>query len=265
MQSPQRMPIIAMLGVLALLAVAAAGYAFSPTRADDDVLPTPLIQFPDAPPTATIGSVPADIPLENAPAGLGGTVLLAEGFDSPDALQTWQFLDLTDPNRPDDQVANWIIQDGRLLQDYVGLARNLGTWETVALTGDTAWTDYTITAKVYDRQNVAMGLVARANGTNFYRYRAVPASLADGTITTHVLEKVVDGVATPLTSATDAGYTQREWHQVSMNVRGSTITVWLDGVLVLTAQDTSFPAGQAGLTTYAVGEIFFDDVTVTQP
>ena len=80
-----------------------------------------------------------------------------------------------------------------------------------------------------------------------------------------VLEKVVDGVATPLVALNGPGYTRRQWHTIAMSVAGPSIRVTLDGTLVAEANDTALVGGQAGLYTRALGGIRFDDVTVTAP
>ena len=48
-------------------------------------------------------------------------------------------------------------------------------------------------------------------------------------------------------------------------VSGSTFTAKVDGQVVLTAQDSSYSAGEAGLHTWANSDVCFDDFTVTVP
>jgi hypothetical protein len=215
----------------------------------------PILTYPDLTPTATIAPLPAAQP------NVASAPLLVDNFDSADALARWQIVDPADII-PEDR-ANWIIADGALQQDATGPARAPNINETMALTGDPSWTDYTISAKVYDQENATFGLVARRQGNSFYRYRIISNSLS-GT-PKQVLEKVVDGVATPLVTHETPGYDQRQWHSVALSVAGAKIKVLLDGAVVAEATDSALTSGQAGLYTRALGGIRFDDVAVTTP
>ena len=133
----------------------------------------------------------------------------------------------------------------------------------MALTGDPGWTDYTVSASVYDQNNATFGLVARRQGNSFYRYRII-ADQFEAT-PKQILEKVVNGVATPLVTREGPGYAPRQWHTIAMRVVGPSIRVTLDGALVAEASDSTLAGGQAGLYTRALGGIRFDDVTVSAP
>ena len=179
----------------------------------------------------------------------------------PAALARWQIVDPA--GLPPEDHANWDIQDGALVQDGTGAAHDPNTHETMALMGDPGWTDYTVSAKVYDQQNATFGLVARRQNNSFYRYRIIANSFS-GT-PKQVLEKVVNGVATPLVAHDAPGYDQRQWHIVALTVAGTSIRVTLDGTLVAETTDASLASGQAGLYTRAIGGIRFDDVVVAMP
>src|SRR5512138_869494 len=142
---------------------------------------------------------------------------------------------------PVDQ-SHWEIQDGILLQTGTAGAHDPNTNETMANTGDTSWTNYTISAKVYDQNNATFGLVARRQGNSFYRYRII-ADQFEAT-PKQVLEKVVDGVATPLATRAGPGYTRRQWHTIAMSMAGPSIRVTLDGALVAEASDGTLASGQ---------------------
>ncbi|HEU5099233.1 MAG TPA: family 16 glycoside hydrolase [Roseiflexaceae bacterium] len=236
------------LGAIALLGLNASGSG----QAEEGA---PLLEYPEFPPTPTVGPAPAAKP------NLAGTALASERFDSPDALARWQIVDPADLQPEDRSV--WSIEDGALTQNRTAAAGDPNTYETMALTGDPAWTNYTVSATVYDQNNATFGLVARRQGNSFYRYRII-ADQFEAT-PKQVLEKVVDGVATPLATKDGPGYTRRQWHTLAMSVSGPTIRVTLDGALVAEASDTSLAGGQAGLYTRALGGIRFDDVTVTAP
>jgi hypothetical protein len=239
---------LACIAVIALLGLNAARSG----RAEEEA---PILTYPDITPTATIAPPPASKP------NVAGAPLVSESFDSPNALASWEILD-PEAVMPEDR-ANWEVRDGVLIQTGTGAAHDPNTNETMAFAGAPSLTDYTISAKVYDQENVTFGLVARRQGNSFYRYRIIASNLS-GT-PKQALEKVVDGVATPLITLEGPGYEQRQWHTVALSVAGATIRVTLDGAVVAEATDTTLTSGQAGLYTRALGGIRFDDVTVTAP
>jgi hypothetical protein len=249
----QRLFIVALASILSIIVIGVLGFnAIRSGRAEEGA---PILTYPDITPTATIAPQPAAQPQ------VAGVSLLSEGFDSANALANWQILDPADI-MPEDR-ANWEVQDGVLLQSGTGAAHDPNTNETMAVTGDSKWTNYTVSAKVYDQENAAFGLVARRQGQSFYRYRIIANNLS-GT-PKQVLEKVVNGVATPLVTLETPGYAQRQWHTVALSVVNADIRVTLDGAVVAQASDTTLTSGQAGLYTRALGGIRFDDVKVTAP
>ncbi|HJZ48721.1 MAG TPA: family 16 glycoside hydrolase [Roseiflexaceae bacterium] len=249
----QRLVILILASLASVAVVALLGLnAVRSGRAEEGA---PILTYPDITPTATIAPLPPSKP------NTAASTLLSESFDSPDALAHWEILNPPDI-MPEDQ-ANWEVQDGVLRQTGTGAAHDPNINETMAVTGDASWTNYTISAKVYDQENATFGLVARRQGNSFYRYRIIASSLS-GT-PKQVLEKVVDGVATPLATREAPGYEQRQWHTVALSVAGAAIRVSLDGAVVAEATDATLTSGQAGLYTRALGGIRFDDVTITAP
>lgn len=250
----QRVMIIVAVSIALLLVVLVLGQSLSrPGQAEEAPLPTAILQFPDAPLIPTLAPKPTD------PPRLAGTLLFADTFDTDASLANWTFVDLEE-TLPDYRSV-WTIADGVLRQAYTAAAGNPDFQETLAVTGPTSWADYTVTAKVYDESNVTFGVVARRQGNSFYRYRLLEQESGNR----QVLEKVVDGVATPLVELDGTGYTPRRWYTVALRVEGPRIQALLDGQVVAEATDATLTQGQAGLFTLAVGGIFFDDVTVTTP
>ena len=249
----QRLAIAILAGLICLVVVGLLGLNAGRTGRAEEA--PPILQYPTFPPTPTVAPVPTNPPQAAA------TKLLAASFDKESDLNAWQIVDLSEVLPGTESV--WAVKDGRLIQNRTAAAGNPDTRETLAVTGDAKWTDYTITAKVYDQANATFGLVARRQGNSFYRYRILADRYPD--TPKQVLEKVVDGVATPLATIDGPGYAQREWHTVAMTVAGSSIRVTLDGKLVAQATDSTLTSGQIGVYTRALGEMFFDDVTVTTP
>ncbi|MGW6928426.1 LamG-like jellyroll fold domain-containing protein [Lentzea sp. NPDC054927] len=53
------------------------------------------------------------------------------------------------------------------------------------------------------------------------------------------------------------------WHELRLEVDGSTMTSYLDGTRLVTATDSTFTAGRVGLWTKADSQTCFDDLTIT--
>ncbi|GIV97971.1 MAG: hypothetical protein KatS3mg057_2628 [Herpetosiphonaceae bacterium] len=215
MKKQERVTIIG-AGIVGLLLIVALSLGIIRSgRAEEQ---QPILKMPDFPPTPTIGTAPAQ------PSQSEGDPLLSANFETSDALEDWEFVDL-DLIHPQER-ALWKIKDGQLIQDRTAAAGNPSEHQVAAIIGDPGWTNYAITAQVYDIKNMSFGLIARYNGDSYYRFRifaepyqANPAG---------VLEKVVDGVAVPLAEVHGDGYQQRTWHTVKMSVSGSQIQVWLE-------------------------------------
>jgi hypothetical protein len=248
-----RLIVVALACLISFGAIARLGLSASGSGRAEEA--PPLLEYPEFPPTPTVAPAPAGRP------NVAGAPLTVAGFDSPDALASWQIVDPADLQPVDRSF--WGVEDGALVQNRTAAAGDPNTYETMALTGDPAWTNYTVSASAYDQSNATFGLVARRQGNSFYRYRII-ADQFEAT-PKQVLEKVVDGIATPLVAHDGPGYARRQWHTIAMSVAGPNIRVTLDGTLVAEASDTSLVAGQAGLYTRALGGIRFDDVTVTAP
>jgi hypothetical protein len=54
------------------------------------------------------------------------------------------------------------------------------------------------------------------------------------------------------------------WYTVRLSAVGSNLNAYLNGVLILTAADATYPSGEIGLQTDSA-TAQFDDVTVTTP
>lgn len=249
---------------LILAGLVLAGLGLALTRAPEGAAQGqgPLVRYPAYPPTPTLGPNPTA-----APVLASVQVLAAYDFSAPQQISAWQGVDQARVLA--EHHANWVIRDGRLVQDYVGRVRNPSSNETAALTGSATWTDYTLKVSFYDESNGAVGLLARYTGSEpdqarYYRVRL----LAERFPTTPklVLEKVVDGVATALAEVKGPGFSERTWHTLALTVRGGSLGVQLDGQVLAEAYDpTPLPAGRAGIYTRALGGIMFDDVVVTAP
>ncbi|MCS6839911.1 MAG: LamG domain-containing protein [Roseiflexus sp.] len=224
----------------------------------------PIFYDPPPPPTPTVAPLPS-LPADLAGTQESGTILFADTFDAGAGGQVspaWEIVDVAFV-LPEDRAA-WMVRDGRLAQNgTAGPTGDPRPHETLAVVGDADWTDYTISAWFYDQFNAAAGLVARRQGSNFYRFMVIAN---DYPVAPRVmLERVVDGKATTLASRDMPGYDRRRWYHISMTVQGARISAAINGETVLDARDPTFASGQAGLFTYALGGMLFDHVRVTTP
>ena len=69
-------------------------------------------------------------------------------------------------------------------------------------------------------------------------------------------------VNTTLASGTTAS-PLNAWHTVALAARGSTLTAYLDGVMLATTSDTLYLSGNAGLSTTKWNNTQFDNFAVT--
>lgn len=256
-----RTPVVVsgVIGLLVLAIVAVALWQAPMGVAQDQ---QPILQYPEFPPTPTIGPNPT------TPAVLqSGAPLVATTFDDASALNAWQIVDLEFVLPESASV--WAVEEGRLAQNTTAAAGNPSIQETAALIGEAGWTDYSVRVNFYDLYNGTAGLIARYSGddpttASYYRFRILKDSFE--ATPKQVLERVAGGVATTLVEIKEPGFREREWHTLAMSVNGGAIIVSLDGTVVAEAIDPApLASGRAGIYTRAIGGILFDDFAVVQP
>ncbi len=254
---PRRTSIVSMIALAAtLLAVGAALIlALRPGQAEEG---GPILQYPPEPPAPTIGPNPT------VPPSLAAGPQFVADFATTESLSAWQSVAL-DFVLPEDR-ANWVIDNGRLRQDFAGELRN-SSLAQVTLLAPVTFTDGVVRVSFYDEFNGIAGVVARYQGevgyeASYYVLRLLKSEYE--ATPKYALEKVVDGVATSLATVEGPGFTPRQWHVIELEVRGNTLTARLDGKLLMQANDAQpLPAGQVGVYTRAIGGMLFDDFIVS--
>ncbi|OAN46977.1 hypothetical protein A6A03_10985 [Chloroflexus islandicus] len=242
---------------LAMILVAIVGGIWLSLRPGQAEEGGPILQYPPEPPAPTIGPNPT------VPAGLAAGPRFVADFASADSLRDWQMVEL-DFILPEDR-ANWVIENGRLRQDFASEIRNSALTQVAAL-APVAFADGVVRASFYDEFNGIAGLVARYQGevgyeASYYRLRLLKNEYE--ATPKYALEKVVDGVVTPLATVAGPGFAPRQWHVIELEVRGGELTARLNGKVLLQASDAQpLPAGRVGVYTRALGGIMFDDVIV---
>jgi hypothetical protein len=211
-------------------------------------------------PTIAMTATPTVPPLPTAGPALGSSVLVRPAFESAAALASWEFVDVGVPAGFAEGRSVWAVADGALVQDRTAAAGNPNFYDTMAFTGEPAWSDYTVSARFYDEGNGNAGLVARRQGDSFYRFRMLADTFSD--TPKLVIEKVVDGQVTVLASRPGPGYGLRTWNTMAFTVTGGRLQATLNDTVVLEAEDAALTAGQPGLFTTAMGNIRFGDVVV---
>lgn len=125
--------------------------------------------------------------------------------------------------------------------------------------GSSSWTNYAVEARIkplnFNGDNRFVALIARAQSSNNYYYLALRSN------NTLELKKLVAGSSTTLASKSFTVSTLN-WYSVKLEVVGTSLKAYVNGVLQLTATDSKFQSGNiGGATFYASAE--FDDFVVT--
>jgi endoglucanase len=243
-----------------------AALATSPT--DTPVPPTSTPTDTPVPPTDTPSAAPTDTPTDT-PVPTDTSVLPTPTHtptDTPVPTNTVAaptgtlFSDTFESDAIGSIPSGWAVygtnagftvrQRGTHVYDHNG-------WTALTVAGS-QWTDYTYSAQISPNNwaSETDGLAFRVKDSNNY-YRVV---YQYGT--TLSLSKVVRGANTTLASV-PLKLTASTWHTITVTVNGSTIGIAVDGVNVLTKNDSTFSGGAIGLV--ANSPVDFDTVLVTGP
>jgi len=167
-------------------------------------------------------------------------------FEDGDLTQ-WTFYDDVD-----NEISNWFIDQGYLIQHSNIGEDKLGT---NAVSGNPEWMNYTLSANVVTTDDDYIGVLFRyQDPDNYYRF-----SLSSQ-VSKIRLEKRLDGEMYSL------GLLEEMWPKcrfnISIDVQGDSIKVYLDNQKYFAIADTSFDHGRVGFSSYHNDASFFDDITV---
>ncbi|MBD0380848.1 right-handed parallel beta-helix repeat-containing protein [Paenibacillus sp. WST5] len=163
----------------------------------------------------------------------------------------------------DGNAIGWTTQNGawEVVQDggsYV--YQQTSTSEGRASAGNSAWTDYSVEAKVnvsnWNGSNRAYVAGRYKDGNNFYA-----ASLYNSNGGKLEIRKKVSGSTTTLATK-DFSLATGTWYNVKLEMTGSTIRMYVNGSLELSATDSSLTSGAIGLIAYKTAAKF-DQVVVS--
>ena len=134
--------------------------------------------------------------------------------------------------------------------------------EARALAGQVGWGEYSVQAKVKVNAMDAgrrIYLAARfTDSSNWYG-----AGIYNGTPFEVQVRKKVAGMSSDVARATYP-ITLGTWYTLKLEVKGSTLRLYVDGVLQLETTDPQFQSGQIALLVDR-SDVSWDDVTVTNP
>jgi len=202
-------------------------------------------------------------------------ILFADNFESGLA-SAWTFLD--DPE-PQSGPGDWGVLGGELRQ-----SSNIWSYGPVELetkyhlgthgfAGDRSWTDYSLNAVLRSSDNDGMGLLVRyQDEKNYYRVLVMNDPAWSGRDITgepihsalQRIQKFVDGEPVTLAENLVREAWPSGYFSLSVDVRGDSIRVYLDGEPILSARDTTFADGRIGVMSYANTGAHYDDVQVTR-
>jgi hypothetical protein len=160
--------------------------------------------------------------------------------------------------------ATWVVRDGRLRP--FGDANGVPSEEpsVLAIKG-LSMSDGKVEAHVFPTSGDPVGLVFRGSDAGYYRldlYPNLPNKYGKAILNSVTSKGVERLVETPV--STWPGYKYNQWQLVTVTLAGTSITASLDGAQVLTANDSSFNAGWAGVWTVANTGAQFDNVRIQQ-
>ncbi|HAN44485.1 MAG TPA: pectate lyase, partial [Ruminococcaceae bacterium] len=158
---------------------------------------------------------------------------------------------------------NWTATNGTwsVVNDGSAVYYKSGTNEGRAYRGDMTWTNYSVQADVkidnFNGSNRAMVCARYKDGNNYYA-----VSLYNKNGGTIEIRKKVSGSSSTIAEAS-APLAAGTWYTVKIEVNGSTIKAYLNGVEKLSATDTALTAGAVGLVPYKVAAKY-DNIIVSQ-
>lgn len=195
--------------------------------------------FPCETPTET--PVPDPTP---TPTPVSGNTLYSDDFNDGNA-DGWA----------EDRGSWSVVQDSG---SYVYYESSSSEGRTSA--GDQSWTDYTVTADMkvtaFNGTNRAFLCGRYRDGNNYYA-----ASLYNSSGGKLEIRRKVSGSSTTLVEK-EYALSEGVWYTVSLQLSGSSLTMYVNGSRELTTSDSNLSSGGIGLVPYRAS-VMHDNITVT--
>ena len=185
----------------------------------------------------------------------------------------WQII--TQDTATEEGPEDWKVHQGRLRQasnvrapNTPGLSYNLNYEGTMAVVGDTAWTNISFRVEIWPQDDDAVGIVFRYSDSatdpdgNFYRLIMVDDEASGGEKLRLDLHE--DGVWTILDEKTTTygGYNPDNRYVVEVEMVVDDFTIKIDGTIVFEFTDSTLSRGQVGLFCYAQQNAEFDNIRI---
>jgi Glycosyl hydrolase family 59/Ricin-type beta-trefoil lectin domain len=139
-----------------------------------------------------------------------------------------------------------------------------GDSDAYALIGDTAWSNYTVTADVDLRQAGTAELFGRANTQDRPQSdQAAYLFRASNTGAWSIDKSSTSGTVTTLASGTTGALGTGSWHTLSLKMQGSAISASIGGTQVGSVTDSSYSTGMAGIGVVGYQTDQFDNLSIT--
>ncbi len=180
-----------------------------------------------------------------------GTILLADNFANT-PISNYTIVDIG--AGPDAPPSSWQVQNGMLAQngDSDG---NPAFYDTYALTGDAAWTNYSVEGEAYSGGS-PFGLVARYSKAGFYRLRVNRSTVTGAGWLLQRYDSGKQAYTTLASGALNSGYTVQQWNHLKLTAQGSTISVTINGQPTASVSDATYAGGSVGFYAEASGARF---------
>lgn len=218
---------------------------------------------------------------------------LKDKFDDPNWEERWEIFDDAAEGVPTTWFVGGGVPDGSFgtVDNAVrgagpsGGDEQAGSYALTKKAGSDSWTDYEFSCDMYHMDNDYAGLFVRyVDEVNYIRVWTKQEEADHGNATTFSIDKVVDGEWTHFFKTGGPGVAgdgitgtpipdgdniqQRKWFNVTVEVVGDTVTMYMEGEKMESVQDPDFalggPLGKGKIALYnATNPMAYDNVTVT--
>lgn len=195
-------------------------------------------------------------------------LLFQENFETP-SLSGWTFID--DP-QPRSGPSAWSVNQNQLRQTsniwaYDPPAEFIYHWGSHGVAGNLEWTNYTYNAVLRSSDNDGIGIIFRyQDSANYYRILLMNDAGNSGSTRSAFrrIQKFVNGEPRTLWQQKITPAYPDDYFSLTADIRGDSISAYLDGELLATVVDSSFQKGKIGVMVYANTGARFDSIMVTQ-
>jgi hypothetical protein len=240
--------------VAALMLLVAAAFALgAQTKPGINIPPGEIVDSPNA----QVASDRPEKPVPAAPSlpegNRAGASTVVETFDGA-ALDAWQGVG--------EGPTSWVARDGRL-QQSLPITEHPTEDVSLFVTRDAQFANGTVETYFYPTGGSPLGVVVRGSTAGYYR---VVLNMNQPNESSKAWIELVTGAGSKRIAAAPvsayAGYNIESWQYLKVSVQGNTISVSVDGREILTATDTTYTQGWAGLRTLADRATQFDNVRI---